>query len=241
MPTQIEKLQAYASHLLDDMIRLREMYAMLEPMLFEEEVSRRWGAGNRARGFVTLKNTLFISCAQGIAKIASDKYDRTPSVVSIVERLASDEIIDELRSLYSDWRLPIEEDDPVVAAALERMNIREQEERHKQFDSLYEELVKDWQELRDSDRLNGFQEIRDKVSAHTEIRYHEEYERVDIGSLGLKWGDLKRTITVLQHLVDRIQLLVRSASFAWEMLDEQLSDASRSFWLPAETKGESAS
>ncbi|MGH7927247.1 MAG: hypothetical protein ACREQV_05590 [Candidatus Binatia bacterium] len=59
MPTELEKLQAYASHLLDDMIRLREKYAMLEPMLFDQDVAGTWGFGKRSRGFVTLQVALF--------------------------------------------------------------------------------------------------------------------------------------------------------------------------------------
>lgn len=40
MPTQIQKIEAHASHLLDAFITLRERYALLDPMLFDPDVPR---------------------------------------------------------------------------------------------------------------------------------------------------------------------------------------------------------
>ena len=59
MPTQIEKLQASANHLLDAFIELREKYALLEPMLISEMVQKERGSGRQARGFEILKYSLF--------------------------------------------------------------------------------------------------------------------------------------------------------------------------------------
>ena len=64
MPTQIKKLEAHASHLLDAFIRLRERYSLLDPMLFDPDVPKARGSGIQARGFLTLRHSLFLSCAQ---------------------------------------------------------------------------------------------------------------------------------------------------------------------------------
>jgi len=83
--------------------------------------------------------------------------------------------------------------------------------------------------------MKGFLTIRDKISAHTEVRYvADKYQFVDIASLGIKWGDMRADIETMQRLVELVGLLIRNAGFAWDMLDEQLETASAAFWeVPA--------
>jgi hypothetical protein len=233
MPTQIEKLEAHASHLLDAFIGLREKYALLKPMLFDKEVVEARGSFARARGFKTLRHSLFLSCAQDIAKLCLDTDKRTPSIVNLVSGLSDSSLRSELRERYAIWQIPSveEETDPEIIEALKRMEQREQSERQGQFDRHYEELLTSWASLRDSKPLEGFSTVRDKVSAHTEVRsVADKYQLVDIGTLGIKWSDLRSTIDAMQHLVELLGLIVRNAGFAWDMLDRQLSEAAAGFW-----------
>lgn len=232
MPTQIEKLEAYAGHLLDAFILLRERYAMLDPMLFDKEVVTRHGAKDRARGFNILMNSLFLSCAQDIAKLSMDTDSRAPSVQNLVQALAVDGVRKQFRIRYASWAItPINENDPEVLAALQKMQVKEHTERGDHFDQLYSELTQIWTELSSSDVMKSFKTIRDKVSAHTEVRCSaDKYQLIDVAKLGFKWGDLKTTVDRMQRLVELLGLLVRNAGFAWEMLDEQLDGASRDFW-----------
>jgi len=232
VPTQIEKLLAYASHLLDDMILLREKYAMLDPMLFNSHVSETWGKGGRARGFQSLQKALFLSCSQDIAKVVLDRDRRAPSLFNIVTRLEDEELRKQLRELFAVWRMDIVDDDPVVTEALRRMELKEEAERRKQFDGIYATLMKHWGEVLVSPALESFKTIRNKMTAHTELRLHvDEYKRVNLGSLNLKWGDLRHCIDHAQVMVEAVGLLVRNAGFAWGMLDEQLSSAADAFWI----------
>src|SRR5512144_1545936 len=105
LPTQLQKSQAYAEHLLDVFIGLREKYALLDPLIFERETVGLWGTGPRARGFVALRNTLFMSCLMDVSKVALDRDARTPSVLHLVDVLAGDEIRDQLREEFSIWNL----------------------------------------------------------------------------------------------------------------------------------------
>jgi len=59
----------------------------------------------------------------------------------------------------------------------------------------------------------------------------DKYQLVDIGTLGIKWGDLRRNIETMQRLVELLGLIVRNAGFAWDSLDAQLSNASTGFWI----------
>lgn len=227
MPTQIEKLEAYASHLLDAFILLRERYAILHPMLFDEAVVTRHGAKARARGFDILLHSLFLSCAQDIVKLSMDNDERSPSILRLVRAVTDEKLRAEFRTRYANWAIsPIMDQDPEIVAALEKMQVRDQSERGEHFNNLYCELTELWTQLSTSPEIKAFQTVRDKISAHVEVRHSaDKYHFVDVSKLGLKWGDLSQTIERMQRLVELLGLLVRNAGFAWEMLDEQLDTA----------------
>lgn len=131
------------------------------------------------------------------------------------------------------WHIPPinEEKDPEIIAALKRMEKHEEADRREEFDQLYEKLVALWGQLSASSAVKGFATIRDKVSAHTEVRLiADKYRLVDIGRLGIKFGDLRSTIDDMQNAVELIGLIVRNTGFAWDMLKEQLSEAAAGFW-----------
>lgn len=238
MPSQAEKLEAHASHLLDAFIRLRECYAMLEPMLFDPEVPKQRGSGAQARGFLTLRHSLFLSCAQDIAKLALDSDKRTPSIKNLMAALEDIDLCYVLRDKYAAWVIPsIEtETDPEIIAALENIEHREQAARRDQFDEILAKAKRNWAALEVEPYLTGFLTIRDKVSAHTEVHLvADKYQFVDIGTLGIKWSDMRRAIESMQSLVEYLGLVIRNAGFAWEMLDEQLVKASNAFWLAPDT------
>jgi hypothetical protein len=233
MPTQIEKLEAFAGRLLDAMILLRSRYALLDPLLFEEETVKWHSAGPRARGFFVLRQSLFLSCVQEVAKLSLDSDTRTPSVKSIIASLQDKAVRSELRERFAVWRIPMAEDehDREVIVALRRMELREESDRQANFEELLGELEQGWSALQSSAALRAMATVRDKVSAHTEIRYvADKYQPVDIGSLGMVWGDLRATITGLQRLVELIGLVVRNAPFAWDMLDRDLAFSADAFW-----------
>jgi len=239
MSSQIEKLEAHASHLLDAFIGLREKYAMLEPMLFDPATSKLRGSGEQARGFQILRSALFLSCAQDIAKLTLDADKRTPSIRNLVTGLEDPGVLAELEDRYAIWVIPSAEaeSDPDIASALKRMEERERLERREQFRDHYSELQKLWSELSASPPMIGFLTVRDKVSAHTEVRLvADKYQFVDIGTLGIKWRDLRMSIESMQRVVELIGLIVRNAGFAWDSLDGQLSKAAEKFWGPSDAR-----
>ena len=235
MPTQSAKLEAHASHLLDAFIRLRERYSLLDPMLFDPDVPKLRGSGFQARGFLTLRHSLFLSCAQDIAKLTLDSDKRTPSIKGLMAALEDDHLCKTFRETFSTWVTPsIEaETDPEIIEALKRMESREQAERRVQFDEVLARARGNWTALSQEPCLTGFLTIRDKVAAHTEILLvADKYQFVDIGALGIKWSDMRRAIESMQTIVEDLGHVIRNAGFAWDMLDEQLTRASKAFWSP---------
>ncbi|QGA49330.1 hypothetical protein [Pseudomonas brassicacearum] len=233
MPTSLEKIQAHASHLLDAFIEMRQRYSILDPMLFDETVVTTLGSGERAMGFSILKHSLFLSCAQDIAKLTFDDDPRTPSLNNSIQALTDDALRQTLREQFANWKIPNDKDvtDTEILEALRRLELREEAQLGSQFDELYCEASKLWAVLSTSATIKSFRTIRDKVSAHTEVRYlADKYQFVDISTLGIKWGDIKTTVEQMQRLVEIIEMLTRNAGFAWESLDAQLKNASAAFW-----------
>lgn len=233
-PNQSDRLVALASHLLDGFLQLRERFALLKPMLFDRELVDRRGSGKQARGYLALRHSLFLTCAQDIAKFAMDTDKRTPSIRVIVSALNDNPtLLETFKERYAVWEPPILEDesDPATLDALSRMEAKEEAARRVQFDERWQDLKAAWHALNSDLAVTAFRTIRDKITAHTEIHYGaDKYAPVDISTLGIKWSDLENTIVTMQHAVELIGLIVRNAGFAWDHLDRLLSEASDGFW-----------
>jgi hypothetical protein len=72
-PSNAAKVEAHSEHLLDGFRALRARYALQHPMLYSEKVAADRGSGKQASGFRTLRSSLFLTCAQDIAKFAADR------------------------------------------------------------------------------------------------------------------------------------------------------------------------
>ena len=126
------------------------------------------------------------------------------------------------------------EDDPELIEELKRIELREKAHRRAQFDDILVRTRKNWDAFSKEPYLTGFRTIRDKVAAHTEVLLvADKYQFVDIGTLGIKWLDMKTAIGSMQGLVKDLGILVRNASFEWDMFDEQLTKTSVAFWSDA--------
>lgn len=206
---------------------------MLDPMLFRADVPEQFGKGRRARGYMILRHSLFLSCCQDIAKVVMDDHDQTPSVKRLVLAVGHPLVRSELRKRYAVERPVIidgELDDTMIEL-LRQMREREAKERGEEFDRHYANLMQAWSELASSEVIGGFVKIRDKASAHTELTMREGvYSFFDISTAGVTWGDLRSTIASVQHAVELLGAVIRGASFAWAMLDEQLARAANGFW-----------
>lgn len=142
MSIELEKLKAHSEHLLDGFLGLRERYAMLEPMLFNRSVIATKGQGAMGRGFLAIKNNLFLYCCQEIAKLALDKYDTSPSIKKIVEKLQDEMLLATLEEEFSVWYVdpPVGEKEPMVLELLKRMDEKERLKRRADFKELVNSL-----------------------------------------------------------------------------------------------------
>ena len=206
---------------------------MLEPMLFNRSVIEAKGQGAMGRGFLAIKNNLLLFCCQDIAKLALDKYDTSPSITRIVEKLQDEKLLAILEDEFSVWYVdpPVSEKDPMVLELLKRMDEKELLDRRVNFKELVKSLNENWRALENKSALDSFKKIRNKVSAHLDVNLVDgKFQPLDIGSLGVKWKDIGETIAEMQFIIEQIGLIVRGASFAWDSLDKNLQNAAKGFW-----------
>lgn len=78
---KIDKVRAGVHVLLDLFIALREKYAMLRPLAFDESLAERVGKGPKARGHLILRNSLLQGCVQDLVKLTLDKDPLEDSAV----------------------------------------------------------------------------------------------------------------------------------------------------------------
>jgi hypothetical protein len=231
---QITRLQAHTDHLLNCLLGLKEKYAFLHPMLFDQEVVKVYGNGERYRGFESVKFALFYACAQDLARLALDTDKRTPSIVGIISPLKTDpELLEELCIRYSTWGYVVPETvDSDVRVALEQNIVNETEERRKTFYGMYNALNLSWDAFNNKSSTNAFKTIRDKLTAHLELHLSADgvYLTTDISTLGLKWRDLEDGINDAEIIVKLLNDIVRSANFAMENFNEELKKAVCGFW-----------
>lgn len=234
MPSQIEKLEAYASHLLDAFLSFRVRYSLLEPMLFDAQVIKERGSGKQAYGFLVLRDSLFISCALDIVKLSLDDDKRTPSIRNLMCKLEDQIVCDRLRQTFAQCSSPAIQTDtePEMVEALKRRELGVAIEKNNRFKNRLAKTKTSWCEFAASPAVAGFRTIRDKVAAHTEVQFvANRYQFADIENLGIKRSDMRKTIEKMQDLVESLSFLIRNAGFNWELLDKQLSKESQYFWL----------
>lgn len=226
------KLVAHTSHLLTSFLQLRERYALLNPMLFEERVPKQYGSFKQARGYSVLKNSLFLMCCQDIAKLIFDSSNKTPSLKRSVEGLTNPDMLAKCKARYVEDR-PIydgdDEPDTELVEVYRAIHATERENRSKEFDSKYQQLLAAWNALSSSPVTKSFRVVRDKVTAHTELQ-GADYTPIDIAALDITWGSLKSIISEMQTIIELLSNLIRDSGFAWGHFERMIEASSADYW-----------
>lgn len=232
MKKEIKKIREHTNLLLGYFIQLKEKFAILKPMVFSKKTVQQFGSEKRGRGFLILREDLLLTCTQEISKLTFDRSEKAPSIVNLVTKLEKPSVVIRLKKDFIDAaRKPSKQLNPTDKTFEQLFIDRRVQEQEMKFDELLLEVHSAWKEIESCETFQALKKIRDKVTAHNETRFKDgKYSKVEISEFGLKWGDLETKILQLQEQIERINIIVRNASFAWEMLDEQLASASSDFW-----------
>ena len=229
---EINKLKAHTEHLLDGFITLRERYAMLRPMLHNNDVVKNKGSKKQSYGFIIIRNTLFLSCCQLIANLCFDKDHRCPSIIQIISILENVTLRNNLKAAYAlSSRVISDNDEPEILELWKRIEAEDQHKLGVEFDNNYNELLSLWYQFNISKPAASLADIRNKVTAHSDISLiNGKFRLFDINALNLKWTDILETVNTMQKIIELINLIVRSSGFAWEYFDKNLEKKVNDYW-----------
>jgi hypothetical protein len=230
---RVKKARAYAEHLLDGFLSLRQKYALLDPLLFDKEVVDIHGSGKRAAGFKALRTTLFMDCIQDIAKLSLDHYPTSVSLYRVFATIDDPKVVAQLRDeYYVSGRADPTDDAPEIARLVEESERTYRQTQLLQFDQHHAKALSDWAIFSCDPRLERLKTTRNKVSAHRDLIQAADgaYKLLDIGDLGVKWNDPRDLIAEMQIHVAAIGRFVRGADFAWDHFDTIVKKTADGFW-----------
>lgn len=229
---QIAKLSAYTDQLLNGLIGLRQAYAFLRPMIFDTEVQKAHGSGHKGYGFKTIRHRLYYACLQDVVNLAFDRDRRTPSICNVLTRFSSPQVRAHLRAKYAESRFPVEPDeDPATRQAREWFQAQDEADRRASFDEKCESIDSQWHRLQNEVWVPRFKDARNKLTAHLEMRKTDNgYRTIEPVELGLQWRDLEDALAAIEPLVLDLNVVIRNAGYAIDMLGEQLERAKTAFW-----------
>lgn len=227
----ISKLEGHVDHLFTSYLNVVAEYRLVAPMLYDQKTAEHHGKGTRGPGFATVRYVLYRHIVQECWKLACDTDKRTPSIVGIMVGLQQPGVKDALRSRYSQLRIPIADTvDAATKAILERMEAAEDGKRAEEFDSKWKLVHDQWATFKAEPFREGIATLRDKVTAHTELRLVDgKYERADLAGV-VKFGDERRFLEGIKDIVINLNLLVRQAGFIWDEFDEQVTGYASAYW-----------
>jgi hypothetical protein len=232
MRNKLQKLQGHTSNLLTAFVQLRERYALLDPMLHDNRVSLQYGSGRQARGYAVLRWSLFLDCCHDLANICFDIDNRTPSICKLVLDLRDIDVRRYICKQHSKARLASELCDiPAWRAAMYKQVAQAAAiEYSVEFDQRFKTLDASWAEFEKSPIHQSFKTIRNKITAHTELRcVNNQYRPVEVNDQPVEWSHLKPTIELTQQIITALCDLISDASIAWDSIDRMMINTSE-FW-----------
>lgn len=230
MKQHIAKIEGRADHLLGGFLGLRMNFALLAPLLEDNAVTRRLAAGARREGFEALRYTLFSSCALDVVKLALDHGDTAPSIQNLMTALSDPAVVEALKTKYSRHPMPRKPGDEDKEELLKQIDEEHERELGDRFDAFLRETREEWVSFQSCSWCPGFKTLRDQHTAHLDLRLiNEKYETLDIGSLGLKWGDVGDAVGRMAPLVWKLNVITR-ADFDMASAVEQFRESGEQFW-----------
>ena len=227
----ITKLEGHVDHLFTGYLNAVAEYRLVAPMLYDKATTEHFGRGDRAPGYLAIRYALYRHVVQECWKLACDTDKRSPSIVNIIASLRQPGVREILRDRYSHRRIPIADGvDADTRQILERMEEANDGKRAAEFDALWRHVEDLWAIFLAAPFRKGIATLRDKVTAHTELRLIDgKYERVDLTDT-VKFGDERLFLEGIKDIVTNLILLVRQSSFDWAQFDEYASRSAKAYW-----------
>lgn len=227
----IEKLSGHTDHIVGLYLLLVEKYALIDPMFFGKQVVRKFGHGERGRGFDLIRKMVYFGCLQDLVNICFDNDRRTPSICKLIEKLKLPEVQKVLRQSYSQYSVDIQNSDSHIRVAWQRYQRKQEKKLEKRFDQKLKMLIERWNKFETTPRAQALKAIRCKITAHFELeKKGSTYSFIPIARFGLKWLDLKKSMIEICPIIELLNLIIRNAGMDMTSVISRYKQYGKSFW-----------
>ena len=192
-------------------------------MKFSKKLTTRIKSEQRVRGFLHLRTLSYRCLILDLVKICCDSDSRAPSIKLILEKVRPQSNREFLEKRHIESAVAGESDKELRKISANAAKAK--------FSSAFSETEKKADQLLRSSVLKRYYTVRNKLIAHNELRTGAGgYEFLDIGKLGLKYGQEIRLLKRIREVVDGLNFIVRNASFDWDsFVLYEIRDA-QEFW-----------
>jgi hypothetical protein len=219
---RVKKIRASSRRTVGIYFHVHQKLKLIEPLMSDLElidIINSHGGGN---GLLFLRGSIFVDCVHNCAVLAFDHDDRTASLKTILQRLDSGDLQLKLREEFSQ-------------SADSASDKKEQDER---FDTLLAKIRNDFCSLEKNILAQRFCSIRDKVTAHLEMKSVDlEPKPVTASDFELKWGDVELFLQMVEPIVFDLQQLLERTSYVMESYYGTHSSVAEEFWAPYKIAG----
>jgi hypothetical protein len=103
MQRRIAKLDVHIRKCFDLLMAAHAQYAILHPMMSDQNLLDRIGRENKNTGFDTIRFALYWNLVQELVKIVADEADRVPSIYNFRRHFEDAQVKSLLKEKFSMW------------------------------------------------------------------------------------------------------------------------------------------
>jgi len=230
---RIVKLDGHIRKCFDLLVVAHTQHAILQPMLGNQKLLDKIGREGKVRGFDSIRFTLYWSLVQSLVNIVADDDCRVPSILNFRKHFADAQVKELLKENFSVWPSSITKDSYAdeLKDFLKQTDKQEEDERRQIFDSRYDKVMKQSEELLNSTALVSMKTIRDKIVSHNELKFFGgSYKFVEPNDYGLKYGDEKEILEKGTLVFDDFFALTTQIYVDWNELKTLIECDAKEFW-----------
>jgi hypothetical protein len=243
MKERIQKLREYAEAVINLASVANHKWQIVEPLGTDNEILGRIGESYGAHSFNLMLHTLLFDLVKDLAALTKDRDSRSPSLATIRDLLGDAGLVAALRTEVTQplrasvtWTGGVPDGDQ--KKILEKLEARDRAEREARFDEELPKWIKDCDAFLASELAERLWKARSKTIAHYSMIEDKAHRRVmNIGDIGLKWGEPAEFLSELEQLAHRLLLLVSNSYYAQDEWRRMHSAYAKDMWLRLTGRG----
>ncbi|TNJ33418.1 hypothetical protein [Prosthecochloris vibrioformis] len=235
MKKRIEKITEYVSIIRRKLLYALEQQALLETLLFDEDVVSKRDNSFGSEGLLIVRNTLYESLAVNIASLISDSHKKVASLRCIIGQISDNFVREEMHLRFCTldnypYLGPDGKHDEGLKEIFEKIQIPE---KSKIFNDKYDEVIKNFKNLANGNHLKRLQSARDKMIAHNQVKLDNSERRTfNNEDFKLKWNDTSQSLKEAKDIVINLELIVAKTHFKYDSSEKHFKKVAQNFWQP---------